>query len=350
MRLLGSIFFLTVFLVQAAVAINPVLSRYFVVPKDDATMQKIADLFEVRARRQNGFEVIVPAHRAEELRALAPNSQLLEADISEIFRRLERSAPEWLAAYHTFDQVQAALKKMALDHPDIAQFETYGKSKEGRPLMSLRLGNGNGTRIMITSATHGDELITVEVLLGLMEALLKNYGTDRRLTNLLDKYELFFIPVVNPDGFVIRSRYANGVDPNREYPWPENQERNPNECIKHLIAYFHAHKIAGSIDFHSSGGLFMYPWSYTRSSTDPADERVFNDLTRRMASTNGYQSGQISRILYIAKGASADYYYWKNKTIAIATEVGNSNVPSPSAIPGIVQNHLESTWLFIEHF
>ena len=32
--------------------------------------------------------------------------------------------------------------------------------------------------------------------------MLKNYGSDSQATNLLDNYDWYFVPVMNPDGYV----------------------------------------------------------------------------------------------------------------------------------------------------
>ncbi len=217
-----------------------------------------------------------------------------------------------LRGYHTFETVESHLNQIVANFPKLASLETYGHSKEGRPLYALRMAGkvvGNKPEIMLTAATHGDELITVEVLFGLMDALTAGYGQNARLTSILDNHVIYFLPVINPDGYIRRSRYANGVDPNRNYPWLENPDRTPNECIKGVIDFFQRHDFRASIDFHAAMGLFMYPWAYTQDAVDVVDETALENVTSRMGATNGYGHGQISRILYVAEGSSADYYY-----------------------------------------
>lgn len=331
---------------------DPILSSYFVVPKDQTTMNRVADLFEVTSRRGKGYEVIVPASRVKELKALVPDAQELEADIHAIFNRLNA---DYLAGYHTFDTVQAHLKRIVAEHPEIASLVEYGKSKEGRPLLALKLSDNVGLdeaepELLMTSATHGDELITVEVLMGILDSLVQGYGTNARLTNMVDGHELYFIPAVNPDGYFRKSRYANGVDPNREYPWPEMPERNPNECIKGIMDFVMGRDFKASIDYHASGKMVMYPWSYTSQPVDSIDQKIFAELTRKMAATNGYVHGQIPDVIYVAKGSSADFYYWKANMKAIAIEIGDSKVPPTSSIGFHLDKNLEAAYLFIESF
>jgi len=328
------------------------LSRFFVPTPSTEAMDRIAALFEVTRREDGGFEIIVPERRLADLRALAPNARLLEQDIHE---RLARLTARELAGYHDFASVESHLKRIAAQYPQIAQVFQYGKSKEGRPLWGLKLSDQvhldeAEPEVMLTSATHGDELITVEVVFGLLDAIVAGYGKDSRLTTLVDRLEIFWAPVVNPDGYTRKSRYANGIDPNRDYPWPGNPGKQSNECIKGVIDFFHQHEIRGSIDFHSSGGMVMFPWSYTHDPVESVDQTNFAELTRRMAATNGYRHGQIPHLLYIAKGASADYYHWKNRSVAIAVEIGDSNVPAAASIPKYVRQNAEATWIFLESF
>jgi len=331
---------------------DPVLSSYFVVPKDQSTMRVIARKFEVEHRRENGFEVIVPAHRADELLALAPTARLLEHDINAKYDRLNGA---WTKGYHDFTSVEAHLRRIVAAHPEIASLEEYGKSKEGRPLFALKLSDNvaqdeNEPELLMTSSTHGDELISVEVLFGILDSLVDGYATNDRLTQMVDGHELYFIPVVNPDGYTRKSRYANGVDPNRDYPWPEQPSRNPNECIKAVMKFFEAHDFKGSIDYHASGGMIMYPWAYTSSTVTSVDNKQFAQVTSMMADTNGYVHGQIPDLLYTAPGSSADYYYWKKHSLSLGLEIGDDKVPSSAQIPKYVKQNLEAAYLFIEYF
>lgn len=339
-----SIFFLGGAQLSEQAPQNPVLSKYRVIPKNDAEMQNIAKRFSVEHREGNAFEVLVPVHETRNFLGSATNAELLELDISDRFKDMD------LRGFHTFETVGTDLQKIADTHPEIATLDQYGASMEGRPLRVLRLSSKNGpakkTQVAITSATHGNEISTVEVVFGILNHLVENYGRDKRVTAILDNYEVYFLPVINPDGYVRKQRFANGIDPNRDYPWPEKPERNPNPCIKNVMNFFASHEIKGSIDYHSSGSMIMYPWAYTYDSIEGADKAFFDKLTGKMASTNGYVFGQISTTIYIAPGSSADYYYWKFGTKALGIEISREG--SSSIIPSLVKENLDSTLTFIE--
>jgi hypothetical protein len=112
------------------------------------------------------------------------------------------------------------------------------------------------------------------------------------------------------------------------------------------MKFFHAHQIKGSLDFHSHGGMIMYPWAHTEE--DPTEHEHFESLTARMAATNDYEHGQISKLIYPVAGSSADYYHWKNGSTALGVEIGEEHVPPKDQIKRHVDDHTESTWLFLE--
>ena len=332
-----------------------VLSSYVFTPDNKEQFDKVAESFEITHRDGNSYEVLVLIEKTKQFLKVAPQAKLIELDIHEAQRIQEKASPELFASYRNYDQVTAAIKKIAEDHPEFAAIESYGSSENGRPLFALKISDNVSTdedepEIMLTSGTHGDEIITVEVLLTLLEELVNGYGTNKRLTKMVNDAELYFILAVNPDGFSARTRYANGIDPNRDYPWPEQPNRTSNSCISGIIDFFNGRNFVGSMDLHAYGKLVMYPWAWTEQAPISTDVTKFQALGRTMAAGNRYQVGQISQIIYVAKGSSADYYYWKKGTVAYGIEIANSKAPATSAIPGVVTEVREMTWKFIENF
>ncbi len=326
---------------------DPQLSRFSVTAVSEAVLRTLSEKFEVEGRDGNTFFVIVPAYRVAELSGLVPEAKLLEADLSEEARRAMEGT--WGRGYHDFTAVEEHLRQILTKYPQMTKLEAYGKSHEGRPLYALRVATSNNQpAVMLTAATHGNEIITVEVLFGVLDSLLAGYTTSARAKQIIDGHQIYFLPVINPDGYVKQQRYANGVDPNREYPYPDKPNRTPNECITSVMNFFSTRSIKGSIDFHSFGGLIMYPWAYTDDSPDRQDAESFALTTKYMAQVNHYRVGQISKILYPAPGSSADYYYWKNRTLALGVEIGGAHAPPVSDIPKHVEANLESTLRFLE--
>ncbi len=319
--------------------------RSYEVSVNPLSMQKIARQFEVVKKLSKGFEVYVLEDDVEAFLKLAPRARLLSSDI-------HLTEDKAASQYRKYANVEADLKAMAETYKSIATLETYGISKGGRNLYALKISTGGEgkPRLMVTAATHGDELITTEVLFALTQELLAGYDKNPRLTKILNARDIYIIPVVSPDSFEVRERYVQRKDPNRSYPWPDKPNNPTVDVIQSMMDYTNKMKFTGSLDLHAYGKLVMYPWGYTKKAPPAADEVGFKDIVQTMARENQYEAGQISTTIYVAEGSSADYFYWKSGTRAIAAELGREKVPSYSKIPAIVNESREMVWSFLEYF
>ncbi|MBP9681627.1 MAG: succinylglutamate desuccinylase/aspartoacylase family protein [Bacteriovorax sp.] len=327
--------------------------RSYKVITTNKKMNQIASRFEVVKKLARGYEVYVKEEEVASFLKLAPKARLLEKNIHSLFSSENEKSLE-LSQYRKFSDVERDLFNMASTYKGLVTIENYGITKGGRKLYALKVSSQKTQnpkpQVMITAATHGDELVTVEVLFSLMNELLAGYGHDARLTRMIDGRDIYFIPVVSPDSFEARERYVQGMDPNRSFPWPENTKNKTVDCIQALMDFSNTHKMAGSLDLHAYGKLVMYPWGYTTAAPKGKDEVLFTDLVQSMARDNQYTAGQISTTIYVAKGSSADYFYWKGQTQAIAAELSNQKVPSYNTIPKVVDEAREMIWTFLEHF
>ncbi len=254
---------------------------------------------------------------------------------------------------YNYQSMEQKLRDLAARYPELATLQAYGTSRQGRNEYVLTVGHGEDPKpeLMITGATHGNETITVDVVLGLVEQLLAGYGTDQRLTTMLEDHTIHFIPAVCVDSYVARQRQTEGRDPNRDYPWPETPSRTPVGCIRDVMGFFDAKPIVGTMDIHAAASMIMFPWAWTYDDIPAADFRKMDELTTHMAQANGFEHGAIASTIYVAKGSSADYYYWKKGAIATAIEVShNKAAQGLHAIDPIVVENTESTWRFIESF
>ena len=300
-----------------------------------------SDGMEVVGTHDSGLLVKAPESLEAEILGASPQGY-----------RFDQSAREFTA--YSFPTMETKLRQLAAAYPEMTTLETYGTSVQGRAEYVLTVGKKSDAtpkpELMITAATHGNEIITVDVLLGLIEKLLAGYGPDPRITAMLDNHTIHFIPAVCVDSYVAQTRANEGRDPNRDYPWPDEPVRSPVGCIKDVMAFFDAHPIVGSMDYHSAASMIMFPWAYTYSRIPAADYAKLNELTTRMARVNHYEHGDIASTIYIAEGSSADYYYWQKHTMATAVELSHNFAVGVGAAADLVQENTESTWTFIEDF
>lgn len=325
---------------------EPVLSRVKIEVPTTQQMDQLADRFEVLRCSDRFMELIVPQLQLSEAEKIAGfKAQILEADI-----RAEGLKSVGRDEYPSIAEIESKLKRFAQDYPHFIVYEQYGTANQ-YPLMALKLSdnpqtNENEPSVLLTAATHGDELITTMIILAVVERFIKDYGVDARITRLVNERQIWFIPTVSPYGYANRTRYVGGVDPNRDFPWPEQTQHSSIPCIDALRTFYANKKLVASIDYHAYGEMIMYPWGYTRDSVP--NESAFNKLTKDMAQFNQYSYGQISKIIYVAKGSSADYFYWKHASRAIASEVGNSKIPHGAEITRVIAENMDAAIHFIE--
>src|SRR5690606_9629981 len=64
--------------------------------------------------------------------------------------------------------------------------------------------------VLYSALHHAREPASLSQLIYFMWYMLENYGTDEEVTYLIDNTEMYFIPMLNPDGY----RYNELTDPN----------------------------------------------------------------------------------------------------------------------------------------
>jgi hypothetical protein len=92
-----------------------------------------------------------------------------------------------------------------------------GQSLEGRPIYSVRTGEGS-TRVLLWSQMHGDEATATMAFLDLFRFFeASGDGFDPLRQRILSRLDIHFVPMLNPDGaarFIRRN--ALGIDLNRD--------------------------------------------------------------------------------------------------------------------------------------
>jgi carboxypeptidase T len=265
------------------------------------------------------------------------------------------------SAYHDYAEMNADLNAIVAAHPSIVSKGSIGVSYEGRDMPILKISDNvavdeNEPEVLFDAHQHAREHLTVEMALYLAHQLADNYGTDTRITNIVNSREIWIVPDMNPDGGEYdiatgtyrswrKNRQPNagttavGTDLNRNwgYQWGccNGSSGSPSSDTYRGASPFSApetqrlrdfvlsrrvggvQQITTNIDFHTYAELVLWPYGYTTANTAPglaADQQaVFATLGQQMAATNGYTPEQASD-LYIADGVSIDWM-WGNQGI-----------------------------------
>jgi hypothetical protein len=108
--------------------------------------------------------------------------------------------------FHNHDQAVQIMRELAVLHPELTDLRVIGQSYLGTDIHLMAVTNfGTGPAeekpaMYIDGGIHARELTSSQVALYAMAHLLDGYGSDPRITELLDTRAFYIRPKFNPDG------------------------------------------------------------------------------------------------------------------------------------------------------
>jgi hypothetical protein len=211
------------------------------------------------------------------------------------------------------------------------------------------------------AAMHGDEVVGKEMCVNLINYLTDGYGTDPRVTRLVDSAEIWILPSMNPDGTEAGTRYnAHGVDLNRNFPdWfsdPVNTPEGREAETAVVMAWTEAHNPILSANFHGGTLVANYPFdnnetgSSVFSPTPYPDQDALYSISLTYAENNppmhasptfpdGVTNGAE---WYAIDGGMQDYNYCWHGNFQVTMEVSYSDWPAGSQLPQYWEDNRES--------
>ena len=298
-----------------------------------------------------------------------------------------------MGGYYTYSEVLANLDSMILLYPNqVSKKDTIGYSILGKPIVAVKISDNPNVQesepeILYTGLHHAREPVGMLALLYYMWHLLENYGSDPQADYLVDNRQMWFVPVVNPDGYVYNQQMypggggmwrmnardnnnnaiyfqsgIDGVDLNRNYgyqwgynnigssPYPgDDTYRGPSpfsEIETQTIRNFcNQHQFLTAFNYHTYSNLLIHPWAYDDSPTP--DHFFFQTFGFELTRLNGYILGTPSQTVgYSVNGDTDDWMYGeqtsKPKILAYTPEVGNSSdgfwPPTDRILPLVQEN------------
>ena len=302
--------------------------------------------------------------------------------------------------FYTYSEMLNELDDMHSLYPEIISArsdikdETFSSSPhihetyEGRYLQWVKISDNPNVsegepQILYTALHHAREPASLQQLIYFMWYLLENYDSNDSIRQIIDNSELYFVPCVNPDGYIFNeiiepngggmwrknTRDSHGVDNNRNYSFIDENgnevwntsgtSSNPygntyagdgpfSESENRAIRYFvelNNFKIA--LNNHTYGNLLLYPYGYDYNQTTEDDD-IFQFISSALVSENNYDN-IISADLYPAAGDSDDFMYGmlntennqvREKIFAMTPEIGSSFWPQASTIEDICKGML----------
>jgi len=141
----------------------------------------------------------------------------------EIKKDLSSILPDWAdGEYHDYYMAREKLIDFNDNFSSLVSVFSIGKSVLNKDIWCIRITNENNNgkkySCLYDGCTHGDEWESGEACLYFAEYLLINFGKNETITALLNKSEIYIVPIVNPDGRQSNDRYNyNGIDLNRNF-------------------------------------------------------------------------------------------------------------------------------------
>jgi carboxypeptidase T len=263
--------------------------------------------------------------------------------------------------YHNYSEMVAEINRVAGAFPSLVRSSTIGTSYEGRAIYAIKISDNVATdeaepEVLFTHHQHAREHLTVEMAIYLLNLFTTSYGSDSRVTGLVNSREIWILPDLNPDGGEYdiatgsyrswrKNRQPNtgsssvGTDLNRNwnYNWGccggssgstgSETYRGPSAEsapeVRVVADFVRSRVVSGAqqiktgIDFHTYSELVLWPFGYTFNDTAPGmsqqERNTFATLGQQMAATNGYIPEQASD-LYITDG-TIDDWLWGNQRI-----------------------------------
>lgn len=286
---------------------------------------------------------------------IPPSQEEAKPDLFPIKNSIQNSQPSYLDYSKLIEQI----KKWNEEAPEMTEVGTYGKSTKGQSLYYIRIANkrfiqtSERPKVLITACIHGNEPLAAATVMWYIGSLLKHYNDDADIRELLDSRDIYFIPVVNPDSYP-KSRYVDGVDPNRDFPKGPNSNYKSIKSISELQEFFKIIKPQAVISAHTWGRVYLTP--YGDSMEKSPDHDQFNQIMEKMSEMSGYRymracdlyksNGGLNnppiktlgrdigdyKVMTPIFGCEIDWYY-RNKSFAIVMELGeHQRIPSDEEI------------------
>jgi carboxypeptidase T len=270
--------------------------------------------------------------------------------------------------YHNYAELTAEVNAAAANYPSIVSKQVIGRSYEGRDLIAVKISDNVATdedepEVLFTHHQHAREHLTVEMAVYLLNQFTQNYGSDQRITSIVNTREIWLLPDLNPDG----GEYDIATGSYRS--WRKNRQPNPGSSqvgtdmnrnwafkwgccggssgsfgsetyrgaapestpeVKAFADFVRGRKVGGvqqiktAIDFHTYSELILWPFGYTYDDLAPGlnadDQATFAKIGRDMAGTNNYTPEQSSD-LYITDGSIDDWLWGDQKIFGYTFEM-----------------------------
>jgi carboxypeptidase T len=251
--------------------------------------------------------------------------------------------------YHTYEQIIDEVDALAKKYPRlIKKFPIGETSQEKRTIYAVKVSDDvqkdqDKPRILFNGCHHADEIMGAEISMAMIHELVEKYETNPEITDWINRYEIFVVPVVNVDGHHVVTHnidprwrkntrdtngngvlhdYPEGVDVNRNYDfnWAHGGSDDPmseryrgpypfseseNRAMRSLAE---AQRFVLSITYHSQGEVIYYPWDW--QGRKAPDDKLLTEIANGLAASIKTMKGDTSYKAEYGAGTVGQTYPW----------------------------------------
>jgi hypothetical protein len=324
-------------------------------------------------------EAVLTDTQAAKLEAQGVELEVKRVDGKKASEVLLAQAEQGWDAFRSYSEeggIRDELLATAAEHDALTEVVNVGSTVEGKDILAVRMtanadSVADGTRpaVLYAGAQHAREWITPEMVRRLMHYVLDNYGSDAKITELVNTTELWFMPVTNPDGYDFtfteghrlwrkNTREINGepgitvgdgVDPNRNFAvkWGyDNEGSSPDPAsdtyrgpgpnsepeTQALDGLFASVGFEFFINYHSAAELLLYGIGWQVSTPSP-DDVIYQALvgTDKNPAVPGYDP-DLSAELYTTNGDTDTHAQVRYGTLGFTPEMSTCEAASDSVV------------------
>jgi len=294
-----------------------------------------------------------------------------------------------MGGFYTYSELLNIIDSMSLLYPNLITAKApidATQSIEGNDIYYMKLSDNPNTdepepEVLYTAVHHAREPESVTSMVYYIWYLLENYATDPEIQALVDNTEMYFVPCLNPDGYMYneatdpngggmwrKNRRDNldgeyGVDLNRNYgynwgydddgssPFTDEETYRGTSAFSEpetqaLRNFINTRQFRFTLNYHTYGNHMVIPWGFEPVFTPDDDE--FDLYGHAITKYNNYHVGTgPSTVGYVTNGGSDDWMYGeqvsKPKIFSMTPEIGDpvdGFWPDPSRIDFLSESNV----------
>ena len=403
-RIISVYFIITIRLLSAG---DYIYQEIRVFHSDPSTLQSLNNLGipldHVRKNKDESLNLVVTVEESHALLKIGIPFDVLQHDLTEYF--VSRSNPDIerdfplgsMLGNYTLLQAEAQMDTLRNLYPGfVSEKDSIGTTIEGRTIWAFKVSDNPGIdedepEVLYTGLTHAREPLSMMNLFYFIRWLCENYNSDITAEFLVDHREMWFVPIINPDGYVYNETIApngggmhrknrrpnpnnsncnngtqQGVDLNRNYSynWGANNSgssgnpcsgvyrgtsafsENETEAISDFIL---SRQFNNVLHYHSYSNVLIHSWGDSTLPDEP-DLSTLREIGAEMTRVNGYEVGTgMETIGYGVNGDAVDWTYGTAGLISFTPEVGSYTDnfwPSEDRVVPLCQDQIHSNKVF----